>query len=320
MLGPEQAIDVINDRFGGHPGRRALHAKGTFCAATFTATPAAAALTRAAHMQVGTVEATVRVSNGSGDPSVPDYAPDVRGLAVTFHLPDGSRTDIVAQTVPRFPVRTPEEFIELVRLGGRDLKGAIGLPLFLARHRAALLGLPANAAALRPPPSYAACKYFAVHAFKWADGGGGERFVRYTWLPEAGDQRLMPPAAKRLGRDYLQEEIRERLEAGPARFTLQLQIAAPGDDVDDPSAQWPADRDRVDAGTLTLTGVIEDPERSGDVIVFDAVRVTDGIELSDDPVLQFRPRAYSVSVDRRIASREPASAAARAPGGHAHGR
>jgi hypothetical protein len=61
--------------------------------------------------------------------------------------------------------------------------------------------------------------------------------------------------------------------------------------------------------------VIEDPERSGDVIVFDAVRVTDGIELSDDPVLQFRPRAYSVSVDRRIASREPASAATRAPGG-----
>jgi hypothetical protein len=52
--------------------------------------------------------------------------------------------------------------------------------------------------------------------------------------------------------------------------------------------------------------VIEDPERSGDVIVFDPVRVTDGIELSDDPVLRFRPRAYSVSVDRRIASREPA--------------
>jgi catalase len=315
MLSPEHAIDVINDRFGRHPGRRALHAKGTFCAATFTATEAAAALTRAAHMQGGAIDATVRVSNGSGDPRVPDYAPEVRGLAVSFHLPDGSRTDIVAQTVPRFPVRTPEEFIELVRLGTQGLMGVIRLPLFLAQRRAALLGLPANTAALRPPPSYAACKYFAVHAFKWVDAGGGERFVRYTWLPEAGDRRLMPRAAKRLGRDYLQEEIRERLAAGPARFTLQLQVAAPEDNVDDPSAQWPADRERVDAGTLTLTSVIEDPERNGDVIVFDPVRVTDGIELSHDPVLRFRPRAYSVSVDRRIASRPAAPAAEESPTG-----
>jgi catalase len=35
------------------------------------------------------------------------------------------------------------------------------------------------------------------------------------------------------------------------------------------------------------------------VLVFDPTRVTDGIELSDDPILRFRPRAYSVSVARR---------------------
>jgi catalase len=317
MLTPEQAIDVINERFGRHAGRRALHAKGTFCAGSFTATPAARTLTRAAHMQGDPIEVTARVSNGSGNPNLPDYAPEVRGLAVTFHLPDGSRTDIVAQTVPRFPVRTPDEFIELVRLSNRDPVSALRLQLFLARRPTALLGLPANTAALRPPPSYAACKYFGVHAFKWLDAGGGERFVRYTWLPEAGDQRLMPWSARRLGRDYLQHEIRERLAAGPVRFTLQLQIAAPGDNIDDPSAQWPADRESVDAGTLTLTSVIDDPEQGGEVIVFDPVRVTDGIELSDDPVLRFRPQAYSVSVDRRIASPEQAAAGERTPVGGA---
>jgi catalase len=303
MLTPEQSIDVVNERFGRHPGRRALHAKGTFCSGTFTATPAGAALTRAAHMQGDLVEVTARVSNGGGDPNLPDYAPEVRGLAVTFHLADGSRTDIVAQTVPRFPVRTPEEFIEFIRLSNREPKNALRMPLFLARRPAALLALPANAGALRPPPSYAECKYFGVHAFKWIDAAGTERYVRYTWLPEAGDHRLAPWSAKRLGRDYLQEEIRRRLQAGPARFTLELQIARPGDDVDDPSAQWPADRERVQAGTLTLTRVIDDPESNGDVLVFDPVRVTDGIELSNDPVLNFRPRAYSVSVDRRITSR-----------------
>ena len=33
--------------------------------------------------------------------------------------------------------------------------------------------------------------------------------------------------------------------------------------------------------------------------VFDPSRVTDGIECSDDPVLRFRPRAYSESIRRR---------------------
>src|SRR5947209_12747806 len=112
---PQQATDAANETFGTHPGYRALHAKGMLLKGTFTATPEAAALTRAAHMQGAPVPATVRVSNGGGNPDVPDYAPDVRGLAVKMYLPDGSRTDIVAQTAPRFWGTTPEDFVALLR-------------------------------------------------------------------------------------------------------------------------------------------------------------------------------------------------------------
>ena len=50
MTTPEEGLAAIHARFGAHPGHRALHAKGVICAATFTATPEAAALTRAGHM------------------------------------------------------------------------------------------------------------------------------------------------------------------------------------------------------------------------------------------------------------------------------
>ena len=80
---------------------------------------------------------------------------------------------------------------------------------------------------------------------------------------------------------------------------LDVQIAEPGDPVDDPSAHWPDDRRRVDAGVLELDRVIEDPERDGEIVVFDPVRITDGIELTDDPVLAYRPEAYSESASRR---------------------
>src|SRR3954463_11535343 len=150
MITPEQAIDSINERFGLHAGLRALHAKGVLLKGEFTATPEGARLTRAAHMRGEPVAATVRVSNGSGDPESPDYAPDVRGLAVKLYLTDGSRTDIVAQTAVRFPTRTPDALVEFAGVRAPGPGKLWWLPLFLAPHREALPALKANAASIKP--------------------------------------------------------------------------------------------------------------------------------------------------------------------------
>jgi catalase len=300
VLSPEQALDIITERFGRHTGYRALHAKGTLCKGSFTAAPEAARLTRAAHMQGEPVAVTVRFSNGSGDPTEPDHLPGVRGLAVKFYLPDGSRTDISAQTVPRFPVRTPTAFMNLLRASAPGPGRFVRLPLFLATHLDALPALRANAASLKPPPSYATCRYYAIHAFKWIDADGGERWVRYQWAPGAGEASLSQEEAKSRGPDYLQEEIAERLGREGVRFTLEVQVAGEGDPHDDPTAVWPDKRETVAVGTLELTELETGRETGGDVLVFDPVRVTDGIELSDDPILKFRSPAYSVSVERRM--------------------
>lgn len=296
---PQESTVAANALYGRHPGFRALHAKGTLLKGTFTATPQAAQLTRAAHMQGEPVPVTARVSNGGGNPRVPDYAPDVRGLAVKLYLPDGSRTDIVTQTVPHFPVSTPEAFLELLHAQAAGRAAPLKLSLFLARHPGAIPSLPRNMAALRPVTSYAACRYYGVHAFRFVDASGGSRYVRYTFVPEREEARLWPWQARGLGRDYLQDEIASRVSAGSVRFALELQVAAPGDRVDDPSAGWPDDRERVVAGTLELTGLETERESDGDVLVFDPGRITDGIELSDDPVLRYRPAAYGDSVAAR---------------------
>jgi catalase len=81
---------------------------------------------------------------------------------------------------------------------------------------------------------------------------------------------------------------------------LEVQIAEPEDPIDDPSAPWPKARRRVDVGTFEITGLETERETGGDVLVFDPTRVTDGIELSGDPVLLFRKSAYSASVARRM--------------------
>ena len=65
-------VDALNAAYGVHPGHRAAHAKGVLCAATFTASPAAGAISRAPHFQGDPVRAHVRFSNGAGKLSTGD--------------------------------------------------------------------------------------------------------------------------------------------------------------------------------------------------------------------------------------------------------
>jgi catalase len=302
---PEDAVHAANERFGVHPGYRALHAKGTLFKGTFTPTPAAARLSRAAHLQDGPVPLTARVSNGSGDPDEPDYAPDVRGLAIKIYLPDGSRTDIVAQSAPRFPVPDPAGFVDLLRAAKPGPAMAWKLPVFLARNPRAARDLPLNLVALRPPVSYATCRYYAIHAFKWVDVAGGATYVRYTLVPEAGEAHLTPLQARKRGRDYLRDEMLERVTHEPVRFRLELQVGDPNDDVDDPRSVWPDSRERLDGGTVEIAEPDLERERGDDILVFDPTRVVEGIELTDDPVLRFRTHAYAASVLARTGVHRP---------------
>lgn len=294
---PEQAVDRINDTFGRHPGHRALHARGRFYEGTFTAEPVAATLTRAAHMNGTPTPALVRLSNGAGNPNHPDTTPDVRGLAVSFRPPGGA-TDLLAQTAPRFPVRDPEAFLQFMRIAAEAQRKPWLLAGYTLRHPGTLPGLLANlkAKAIVPPSSFAARRYYPIHAYRWLAGDGSSRFVRYTWIPESSSETSA--GRGRRSPEYLQQEFTDRLSRGPVRFALEVQIAGDGDDPDDPSTAWRSEH-VVRVGTLEITAPVPDPEADGGVVVFDPTRVIDGIELSGDPILRYRPRAYSESVRRR---------------------
>jgi catalase len=303
------AVDAVNEAAGSHAGFRALHAKGVVCSGHFTPEPAAAGMTRAAFMQAE-VPVTVRFSNGSGDPGQPDGKPDGRGLAVKFQLPDGSRTDMVTVTLPCFFVRRVEDFVPFTK-AAKPLP-RLGIPgpalgLYVLRHREVIPALKGAAAWTKPVPSYANCHFNSIHSFRWTGADDESRWVRFSWLPEAGRKTISAKEAKALGPDHLSDELRRRLDDGPVRFRLQLQLAGPDDPIDDPTQAWPADRDTVEAGTLEIDALDTSRETGDDVLVFDPTRVTNGIDLSDDPILHFRSYAYSESIKRRTGISRPDS-------------
>src|SRR5437868_1391758 len=69
-------LGVLDQLSGGvHPGFRPAHAKGLMCVGTFTPSPEAARLTRAPHATRASTPVTVRYSNSTGIPSIPDNDP-----------------------------------------------------------------------------------------------------------------------------------------------------------------------------------------------------------------------------------------------------
>jgi catalase len=299
----QQLLDAIDEQFGLHPGFRPAHAKGLMCSGTFTPSAEAAKLTRAPHASRPSPPVTVRYSNSTGVPTIPDNDPkrsSPRGMATRFHLAEHEHTDIVAHSTDGFPVRTGEEFLELIRavtalMGGRP--EALGS--FLATHPNAKRFVETP----KPiPTSFAREAFFAVTSFKFTNAAGMSRHGRFRIRPEAGTEYLSDEAAAAKSQDFLFDEIGPRLAQAPVKLGVFVQMAEPGDDVADASATWPDNRKEIPFGSIVLTARVDDQAPDRRKIIFDPLPRVDGIESSGDPLTQVRADIYLLSGRRRRAA------------------
>ena len=300
----EQLLQQFDTIFGLNPGFRPAHAKGTMLTGTFTPSTEAATLTKAPHIVRESTPVTVRFSDSTGIPLVSDNDPNAnpRGFAIRFDLAEHVHTDIVSHSTDGFPTRTGQEFLELLTaLATSDPKNLAGTPLeaFLGSHPKALAFVQAPKPA---PSSFARESYFGVTAMKFTNRDGVSRFGRYRIIPAAGNDHLDDAATAAKGPDYLMAEIVERVGRGPVKFKIMVQIANDGDVVDDATVNWPGDRQVLELGILTLTAPVADSAREQKQIIFDPIPRVEGIEPSDDPLLELRAAIYLISGRRRRAA------------------
>jgi catalase len=296
------AFDALN---GLHPGFRPVHAKGVMVSGTFTAAAAASELTRAPHIQRPSTRVIVRFSDFAGVPTIPDNDPNgasPRGMATRFYLGEHVHTDIVAHSTDGFPARTGEEFLGFLQAAaasGPEAPHPTPIEQFLAAHPAAL----AFVMTLKPiPTSFARESFFGVAPLKFTSAAGVSRFGRFRIRPTAGNEYLAPEAAAAKSADFLMEEIVERLAREPVEFHIVVQLAGDGDPTDDATAHWPDDREEVEFGTLSLTKLENHDEPELRKIIFDPIPRVDGIEASNDPLLEVRAALYLLSGRRRRAA------------------
>jgi catalase len=294
-------LEQFDTIFGLHPGFRPAHAKGVLLTGSFTPSADAPSLTRAPHATRASTPVSVRFSDSTGIPNLPDNDPNAnpRGLAIRFHLTNRVHTDIIGHSTDGFPTRTGQEFLEFLRAVAASAQSKVSpapIEVFLGAHPAALAFVQTP----KPSPaSFATEAYFGVTAMRFTNAAGVARYGRYRISPAAGIEHLTDAAAKAKDANYLFDELAERVAAGPIRFDIYVQIAGDDDIVDDATIHWPAGRRQLHFGTLALTGKAADNALEQKGIIFDPIPRVEGIEPSADPLLELRAAVYLLSGRRR---------------------
>ncbi|MGK9168124.1 catalase family peroxidase [Inquilinus limosus] len=300
-LTPDRLVAALAPPGGPALGHRRNHAKGICFTGVFESNGAGAALSKARVFAAGEYPALGRFNLGSPNPEAADATVRVRGLGLQISTPDGQEWRTAMIDPPFFPVATPQAFYELLTASGS--KDPDAMKRFTAAHPE----FAAFAAWAQSAPwagSYAEDRFNSLNSFVFTDSSGTDHTVRWSLLPAAQPVPVPQGELAKLGPDFLEQDITQRVAAGPQRWTMTVTVADPGDPTADPSKAWPADRRTIEVGTLVVRQI--EAERDGPCrdINFDPTILPDGIRTSDDPFPAARSAAYARSYDLRTAEEQ----------------
>ena len=296
---PAEMIEVFEELSGKQLGLRKAHAQGTCATGQFVPNPELASRSSSVLFSQASVDATIRFSMGSGNPSADQRAPGARGMAIQLNLPDGAKHNIVGNSTPVFAAKDPETFLGLLKtlLPGDD--GNVDMQKvgqYIATHPSTQ-ALAHWQQTTNPPYSYGTSKYFGLHTFFFEDSQ--QHLTKFRWhiTPDAGERLITQEEKATLGAKFLGDNTKAQFETSGIYFTLHATIGAEEDTNVDPSQAWPSDRETIDMGKISLTAI------GGDActgINFDPNVVAPGFKTSEDPVLKMRSPAYAISFGKRL--------------------
>lgn len=300
----DQVVTAIEGTFGVTPGERRNHTKGTCALGEFVGSPEVAVYSRSALFSGKPVPVVARFSVTGGNPKVPDTAKSARGMALEFRLPENNLQHMTMLNTPIFGAMQPRTFLDLMIAMKPD--PATGKPdpekikAFKATH-------PDNLAQAdylaknNPPASYATSSFWGIHTFKFINRDNKTTLVRWRFVPQDGEKRLSDDELKSSPPNFLEPALINRTRQDPVRWDMMVSIGEPGDPEDNPTLAWPDSRKQIKAGTLTISSAMPQKGAECEKINFDPLVMSDGIEPTNDPILQFRSQAYAVSFAKRLA-------------------
>jgi catalase len=299
---PTQMVDALESTFGVHSTERRSHAKGICASGYFIGNTNAARISTASVFSGRRVPVIARFSVGGGNPQASDKGKTVRGLALKFNLPNNEQWLMANLSAPVFFVAKPEHFPGFILARKPDPATGRPNPAVVKAFNDSHPDTQPQIAWLAQAPvpaSYAAIDYFGIHAFRFTNAAGQAQMAKWSFAPVGGQQGLRDEDLATMPDNFLISELRSRIATTSLEFNFKLQLAEVGDNITDPTVQWPQDRRTVDAGRLIIEKLHETSANPCDGLTFNPLVLPKGISPSDDPISLARAAPYAISLGRR---------------------
>jgi catalase len=306
-LTPARMIDGFQEVSGVHPGFRRNHAKGICVSGWFDSSGAAALLSKAEIFKPGRVPVIGRFALAGGMPMQADAPATVRSMALRFLPAAGEEWRTGMNNIPVFAVNSAQGFYDQLLASKPDPATGKPDPMamqeFLARHPETVHAM-AIIKTRAVSSGFADSTFNSLDAFRFVNAAGRSVPVRWSTVPSQAFVAETPAQAADADKNYLFQELIMQIHQHPLQWHLAVTIGQPGDSTDDATLPWPANRQQVDAGTVTIDGVSSEDDGPCTDVNYDPLVLPSGIEPSDDPLLSARSAAYLRSFTLRAGEKE----------------
>jgi catalase len=301
---------------------RVVHARGFGAHGYFENYESLADVTRADLFQRAgeRTPAFVRFSTVAGNKGSADLPRDVRGFAVKLYTKAGN-WDLVGNNIPVFFIQDAIKFPDLIHAAKQEPDR--GFPQAQTAHdnfwdfvslmpeSTHMLMWAMSDRAI--PRSFRFMEGFGVHTFRFVDAGGRSTFVKFHWKPVLGMQSVTWNEALKINGadpDYHRRDLWNAItrgeypewELGVQLFDDDFADEFPFDVLDAtkiiPEEQVPIRR----VGRLVLDRVVDNFFAETEQVAFCTQNIVDGIDFTNDPLLQGRNFSYLDTQLKRLGS------------------
>ncbi len=291
---------------------RIVHARGTGAHGYFECYESMAKYTMAKFLQEPGKKTPVfvRFSTVAGFRGSADTARDVRGFATKFYTEDGNY-DLVGNNIPIFFIQDAIKFPDLIHSVKPEPDNEI--PQASSAHDTFydfVTSAPETTNMIMwvlsdraIPRSFRMMEGFSVNTFRFVNGEGKGRFIKFIWKPLLGVHSLVWDESLKLGGedpDYHRRDLYEAIDNGDyPEYELYVQIIEEEDehkfdfDILDPTKHWPEEQiPPKKIGKLVLNRKPDNFFAEVEQVAFCPGNVVPGIDFSNDPLLQGRLFSY----------------------------
>ena len=260
------------------------------------------------------VPVTVRFSLAVSNKGTPDTSRNVRGFSTKFYTGEGI-FDLICNHIPVFLVRDAIRFPESIQAflpsPVNNLMDPERFWSFIARAPESthfVVRLYADTGTLK---SFRHMPGHSVNTYVWRNGQGVRSYVKYHWIPYAGEQYIDSREAARWNGenpDIAGQDLYDSIEKGkPVEYGLYVQLMNPKDEsilpydpLDDTKVWDERQYPLIPVGRMTLNRNPDNYMEQVEKVAFSPSNLLEGVELSDDKMLQGRSNIYADSQRRRL--------------------